>query len=72
MKMLNSQASDGSCPSEAHSGGWEGLGEDGWEPAPLLTIFLIISYHGIKNALLSYEKIQKGKSREVYSKLRIF
>jgi hypothetical protein len=22
----------GSCPSEAHSGGWEGLGEDGQEP----------------------------------------
>jgi hypothetical protein len=21
----------GSCPSEAHSGGWEGLGEEGWK-----------------------------------------
>jgi len=23
---------DGSFPSEAHGGGWEDLGEDGWEP----------------------------------------
>jgi hypothetical protein len=22
----------GSCPSEAHGGGWEGLGKDGQEP----------------------------------------
>jgi hypothetical protein len=72
MKIINNQASDGSCPSEANSGGWEGLGEDGWEPAPLLTIFLIISYHGIKNALLSYEQTQKEKSREVYLKRKIF
>ncbi len=24
---------DGSSPSEAHGGGWEGLGKDGEEPA---------------------------------------
>jgi hypothetical protein len=26
----------GSCPFEAHSGGWEGLVKDGQEPTPLL------------------------------------
>jgi hypothetical protein len=24
----------GCCPSEAHGGGWEGLGKDGEKPAP--------------------------------------
>jgi hypothetical protein len=28
------QCVDGSCPSEAYGGGWEGLGEDRGEPAP--------------------------------------
>ncbi|MEA2006261.1 MAG: hypothetical protein U9O50_08420 [Acidobacteriota bacterium] len=30
---LIEKRSDGSSPSEAHCGGWEGLGKDGWEPA---------------------------------------
>jgi hypothetical protein len=32
----------GSCPSEAHSGGWEGLGEEGWEPTLCRTTSFII------------------------------
>ena len=28
----------GSYPSEAHGGGWEGFGEDGWEPTLLSVI----------------------------------
>jgi hypothetical protein len=31
LRMLP-ERSGGSCPSEAHSGGWEGLGKDGQEP----------------------------------------
>jgi len=30
---LIEKCSDGSSPSEAHCGGWEGLGKDGGEPA---------------------------------------
>jgi hypothetical protein len=30
---LLESCSDGSSPSEVHGGGWEGLGEDGGEPA---------------------------------------
>ncbi|MEA2006523.1 MAG: hypothetical protein U9O50_09750 [Acidobacteriota bacterium] len=30
---LIEKCGDGSSPSEAHCGGWEGLGKDGGEPA---------------------------------------
>jgi len=30
---LIEKCGDGSSPSEAHCGGWEGLGKDGEEPA---------------------------------------
>jgi len=30
---LIEECGDGSSPSEAHCGGWEGLGKDGGEPA---------------------------------------
>ncbi len=47
--------------SEAHCGGWEGLGEEGWEPAQWLTIFLIFNYHGFGNGIKKYRKIDGGK-----------
>jgi len=35
---------DGSPPSEAHGGGWEGLGKDGGEPSMHFSIRLDISH----------------------------
>jgi len=37
-------------PSEAHSGGWGGFGEDGGKSLPLKITFLLISNHGFGNA----------------------
>jgi len=44
------QRSGGSCPSEAHCGGWEGLGEDGWEPTLWKIASLIVNNHRNGNA----------------------
>ncbi|MEA2005346.1 MAG: hypothetical protein U9O50_03695 [Acidobacteriota bacterium] len=43
---LIEKRSDGSSPSEAHCGGWEGLGKDGGGTGAVTDYTFIINCHG--------------------------
>jgi len=45
---------DGSSPSEAHCGGWEGLGKDGGETGAVTDYIFIIKCYRNKEAYIVY------------------
>jgi hypothetical protein len=50
--------SAGSSPSEAHSGGWEGVGKDGEEPSPHLSMRSDVSII-IEREVITYQALSR-------------